>query len=91
MIPPITHPLGRSWDQPDHSAWLFDATHVVLPLRDFEQLRDYSHSFPGGVYPGKVWRAHSPLTGWIVRWYGESPDNPDLCRAYARIALVVKS
>ena len=73
MIPPITDPLGRAWDQPDHSAWLFDDTHVILPLRDFEQLRGYQYSFPSGVYTGKVWRGYSERCGGrVVWWYGEN-------------------
>lgn len=89
MIPPITDPLGRAWDQPDHSGWLFDDSHVVLPLRDFEQLREYSHSFPSGVYPGKAWKAQSPLGGWVVRWFDEHPTDPNLCRNMQRRAITV--
>lgn len=89
MIPPITDPMGANWRQPDHSAWLFDDTHVVLPQRDFDRLGEYSTTYPTGVYEGKVWRAQPPQTGvWVVRWYGFCAD-PTRCSNNQRIALVV--
>lgn len=89
MIPPITHPMGRHWRQPDHSAWLFDDTHVVLPAADFEQLANYSWTNPSGLYPGKVWRGWCQnINGWVVAWYDVDPD-PNFVQGRERIALVV--
>lgn len=58
-IPPITDPLGRSWDQPSSKNILIDDTHALMSLRVFEELAEYSCSFPSGVYPGKMWRRHN--------------------------------
>ena len=56
--PPITHPMGSGWRQPDPSRMAFDETHVVLFERDFFELHEYSTSLPSGVYGGKMWRRH---------------------------------
>lgn len=90
MIPPIINHLGLGWSQPDHREWLFDDTHVVMPARDLEQLRDYSASRPTGVYPGKVWRDKSAFDAhWRVCWWAESPESHQLCRMHSRLAVPV--
>jgi hypothetical protein len=88
VIPPITDPLGLHWDQPDTSNFLIDDTHVVMTLREFNQLAEYSTTNPSGVYVGKCWKAalfervedgRMRSTGeWVLRWFGHDPD-PKFC------------
>lgn len=89
MIPPMTHPWGRAWSQPDHSAWLFDDDCVVLPRSDYLLLGEYVTSQPTGVYPGKVWRSNDVFGRPVVRWFAEVEGLPDFCRTHWRFAELV--
>lgn len=87
VIPPITDPLGRHWDQPPTSDILLDDTHALMTTRTFEDLLEYSATNPTGAYEGKMWRRHDGAFDrefrarggkpvWLLCWYGES-DKPD--------------
>jgi hypothetical protein len=78
MIPPMTHPLGRHWQQPPREQIEVDATHALMTEHTFRQLSEYSCSTPSGVYEGKMWRrhdgAHDPRCPperrkWLLCWY----------------------
>lgn len=86
-IPPITEPMGQYWRQPDRREILLDNTHALMTKTTFEQLLDYSHSQPTGVYPGKMWKKGGP-TGWWLHWFGLH-ENPDLCSGHVRKILLV--
>jgi hypothetical protein len=100
LIPRITDPLGRSWEQPDRSEILLDDTHAVMTRRSFNKLHEYSGSFPTGVYPGKMWKRHDggfdvafrsgggkPI--WKLVWYGRHA-NPLLVSNNFRDVLIVE-
>ncbi len=91
-IPPITNELGRYWEQPDASQWLFDDTHVLLPVKDLRYLHSYDSTMPTGVYGGKMWqRQESPRAGkrHLLVWYGPS-EKPGSCGIYFREILVIE-
>jgi len=94
VIPPITDPLGRHWDQPDTSNFVIDDTHALMTRRDFEQLAEYSTTTPSGVYVGKCWKERSgmlrtrPNGEWYLRWYGHDPD-PNFVSNNQRIILII--
>ena len=69
-IPAMTNPLGRYTRQPQKENILLDDTHALMTRKDFEQLMNYSTSYPTGVYPGKMWRRQRG-TGWLLCWYGD--------------------
>jgi hypothetical protein len=84
-IPRISDPLGSSWEQPDRSEITIDDSHAVMTRTSFNKLREYSGSFPSGVYHGKMWKRHDggfdrafrarggkPV--WKLVWYGRHPD-----------------
>lgn len=81
IIPPITEPMGRHWDQPSRFDIEIDATHALMSKSAFDKLHDYSCSTPTGVYPGKMWKCHWGIyvpearrsfePYWILRWFGE--------------------
>lgn len=80
MIPAMTDPLGRHWRQPAIEQISLDDTHALMNESTFQQLSDYSSSYPSGVYPGKMWRRHDGLFDrscpadrrrWLLCWYGE--------------------
>lgn len=96
-IPPITDPMGRHWQQPPRERVLVDDTHAVMSAADFKQLLEYSTTYPGGVYPGKMWRGEiadwntgRPVwTGrWMLRWFGIVPGKPTVCSNNQREILI---
>lgn len=83
MIPAMTDPLGRYWNQPARDLILVDDTHAVMEQHAFAALSEYSSTFPGGVYPGKMWRRHDGVYDrncpperrrWLLCWYGDVID-----------------
>lgn len=76
MIPAMTDPLGRYWDQPsDIRDAPMDEETVLLTPAQFKDLYEYSTSIPTGVYPGKCWKRIERKRTLLV-WYGdETPDH----------------
>ncbi len=87
MIPPITHKLGKYWDQPDPANIEVDDTHALMEPSDFCHLVDYSHSQPTGLYPGKMWKRKQG-SGWILCWVTESEKGEDFCTINYRDILL---
>lgn len=70
LIPPITHPMGKSWSQPSlNQMEITEDGYVVMPKKTFNMLADYSTTMPSGVYPGKMWKAQWDGS-WHLCWYG---------------------
>lgn len=88
VIPAMTDPMGRYWEQPDRSEILIDAEVALMERSTFERLHDYSHSQPTGVYPGKMWRAGSG-DKWFLRWFGFSEKGPAWCSNNARRIVIL--
>lgn len=87
-IPPMTHPLSKGWDQPDRADVLIDEHHAVMSQHTFYSLKNYSGSFPTGVYEGKMWRRHQQIEGWLLVWYDKS-NKPGACRIEFRPILIL--
>lgn len=98
-IPPITDPLGKSWNQPERSEILIDETHALMTRRTFDQLAEYSGSFPTGVYEGKMWKRHDgsfdreylrhggkPV--WMLVWYGRCSKPDHVSNNFRTIVLI---
>ena len=89
MIPPITDPMGRHWDQPPREDILVDDEHAVMTASTFTALLEYSSSIPSGVYDGKMWRRHDYGDCLdLLMWFGPS-DDPGKCKVNSRIILLV--
>ncbi len=97
-IPPITDPMGKYWKQPDRREILIDESHAVMTRGSFDQLQEYSASFPSGVYEGKMWKRHDGAHDyaflarggkpvWYLVWYGPHPD-PDKVSNHVRKILI---
>lgn len=65
IIPPMTHPLSKHWNQPDRSLIILDDKYALMSKEVFDKLHEYSTSIPTGVYEGKMWKAQK----WI--WEGD--------------------
>jgi hypothetical protein len=98
-IPPMTHPDGRYWDQPDRALITVDAVHALMTRATFLELADYSGTFPSGVYEGKMWRrldgsfdraflARGGRPVWQLCWYGPSQIGPGYCSNHRREILL---
>lgn len=97
VIPPITDPMGKYWNQPSRDQIEVDDTHALMSQQTFKQLPEYSTTFPTGVYDGKMWRRHDGVCDpnrdpsnckWLLCWYGPS-DKPDRCSIEFREVLIV--
>jgi hypothetical protein len=94
-VPPITHPMGKHWDQPDPHAFEWHEDRVVMTREQFKALHDYSCSLPSGVYDGKMWRLTShhgtsvPMNErrCFLRWFAPS-DDPNQCSIHS-LPLVI--
>jgi hypothetical protein len=85
-IPPITDPLGRSWEQPGRECIEVDEKFALMSRAVFDLLPEYSCSNPTGAYEGKMWKRHDGSFDreflarggkptWLLCWYGVS-DKP---------------
>jgi hypothetical protein len=72
IIPPMTDPLGRYWEQPNRSEIRVDECFAYMNYKTFKALANYSNSRPTGAYEGKMWRAHYLNDGWCLCWFGLS-------------------
>lgn len=101
VIPPMTDPLSRYWEQPKTEDILVDDTHAVMTHQTFSELKDYSLTQPTGVYSGKMWKAQRTevikrdgemyriWTGkWILCWFGLHPDPGYVSNNYREILLI---
>jgi len=87
VIPAMTDPLGRSWEQPPASEILVDESHAVMTNTTLLRLHAYDHSIPTGVYTGKMWRRRE-ASGHLLCWYGPS-EKPNECSINYRPVLLV--
>lgn len=57
IIPPMTDPLGKYWEQPELSKIKIAGNVEALMTRaTFKEIKDYTASRPTGLYVGKMWR-----------------------------------
>lgn len=88
MIPEMTDPLGKHWNQPkDMTSVEMDDKHALLTPLQYEMLHEYSSTIPTGVYPGKCWK-RLQSDGWLLAWFEEVPTNPKLCSIHFREILI---
>lgn len=90
IIPEMTNPLSRYWDQPLTRNILIDDKNALMTKDDFEKLLDYSKSNPSGIYEGKMWKSGSDEK-WFLRWIGlpDNLDEPDMLNIYSREIILI--
>lgn len=76
IIPPITDPLGSSWNQPPLSAIQFRDGNAWMTLATFKELKEYSTTNPTGAYEGKMWRRHDGLGQHMQYMRGALREKP---------------
>ena len=98
IIPPIMHPLGSAWKQPDRKLIHIDEKHALMPKQVFDGLLEYSASQPSGVYEGKMWKRHDGIYDqqfiarggkpeWLLCWFGYSEKKDYVSNNYRKIIL----
>lgn len=88
VIPPITDPMGKYWEQPAVSELTIDDTHALMSKESFDRLSDYSRSQPTGCYPGKMWKIGDDKGNWVLVWFGYSEKGHDWCSNNYRKILI---
>lgn len=88
VIPLMTNPLGKYWDQPKNTEIEVDEKSALMTKSAFKKLKDYSHSIPSGVYEGKMWKAKNGEC-WILRWYQSIPDNDKEMDIISREIIII--
>ena len=75
IVPEITHPLGKHWDQPKRSDILLNKDEDVFVMTEeiFNKLATYNTSIPSGAYEGKMWKSTRFGKNYLM-WYGEDKD-----------------
>lgn len=91
-VPPITHELGKHWEQPPTTDIIIDDNFCVMDEKTFNKLATYNTSKPTGIYEGKMWKRYAnyppPLRPrWYLCWYGFS-DKPGMCSNNQREILI---
>jgi len=88
IIPPITDPLGRYWEQPSTENILIDDHHAIMSADDWKLLKRYDASLPTGAYAGKMWAS---VDRWndtkYLWWYVDS--KPGYVRSVMREVIIV--
>lgn len=97
IIPPITDPMGKSWNQPSLDRIEVGDEYATLSKKDLDSLPEYSSTLPSGVYPGKMWKRHDGVYDpvckvedrkWLLCWFGEVPGDPNKCSINHRSVLL---
>lgn len=88
IIPDITHPLGKGWNQPKTADIFIDDSSAFMSEKVLEALLEYSASIPTGVYEGKIWKAQAG-DRWYLKWFGFAVD-PNKCSINIREIHVAK-
>lgn len=88
VIPEMTDPLGKCWDQPKVSEILIDDHHAMMSQEVFDELKEYSCSQPSGAYEGKMWKVHQEADVWFLRWYGIGKEE-GYCSTNSRRLVVI--
>lgn len=89
VIPPITDPLGKHWQQPAVKDITLSDTHALMSQANFDLLREYSSSVPSGTYDGKMWKSQYGPNTWHLCWYGPHPQSSTLIAINRREIVVV--
>lgn len=87
IIPPITDPRGKNWQQPHRRFIEVDDKSALMSEQTFRALKEYSTTAPSGQYAGKMWKAK--VGGkWYLKWYSDD-NHPEYVIINSREILVL--
>ena len=74
-----------------------DKDFCYMEQSTFNKLLEYSTSTPSGVWVGKMWKCDAngwdrmnEVKDWYLRWYGESPDDSNMCRMFDKKIIIAE-
>ena len=92
VIPPMTHPWGKVWEQPDRKNLVLDDKYAMMYRRDFEMLSDYKGSEPTGKYNGKMRKIKHVYCGNIKSYlcwcHDENTVSQEIYISYREILII---
>lgn len=92
IIPPITHPWGKVWIQPNPKDIILDDEYAVMKQKDFDLLADYTASEPTGKYNGKMWKGEFNTAygrKWYLCWcHDENSVSQEIYISYREILII---
>lgn len=86
-IPPMVHPHGKHWEQPNPDDITICGEHAFMDQTAFDKLKTYSTSTPSGVYEGKMWKAEKKDDNWYLCWY-ENDESGQKCHIRYKIIVI---
>lgn len=89
VIPEITDPLGKYYDQPATSEIILNGDLALMNRTTFEKLHNYSSSRPSALYIGKMWKS-KVYSDWVLRWCDVSDKGDGYTTIQMRIIVVSK-
>jgi hypothetical protein len=93
VIPEMTDPRGKHWQQPaDIRDADMDSTFVRLTQRQVADLPEYSSSYPSGMYDGKCWLREGEdeeerTVRWLC-WYEPHSDPKKIGIGFREISII---
>lgn len=93
VVPPITDPMGRHWEQPARESIRVDKERAFMDQKTFDALLAYNTSIPTGVYDGKMWKRNELARGggftknWFLVWMGPCDDSSK-CALHRRLIVI---
>lgn len=92
VIPPMIHPYGAHWVQPNPKNIVLDKDYAMMSKKDFDLLPDYTCSQPTGKYNGKMWKGllHVPKNDrWYLAWcHDENTVSQEIYISYREILII---
>ena len=89
-IPTLPYEMADLWHQPSREAIRIEGDQAFMTRKTLKYLKEYSTSFPTGVYPGKMWKRRSnEHDEWLLCWYGISNRGPEYCSNECRKVVLV--
>jgi hypothetical protein len=74
VIPPITDPLGRHWNQPDRDEIQITDTRAYMTTATKNKLSFYDSTLPTGTYDGKMWGRCLDNGKVLLCWFAPDTD-----------------
>lgn len=84
----MVHPLSSGWHQPSTDRILINDEQALMDQDVFDQLAEYSMSYPSGVYEGKIWKRKAG-ENWLLCWYANHPSQKATCVIYFRTITIL--
>jgi hypothetical protein len=91
LIPAVPYEHADVCDQPSREDIRIDGDTAYMKQETLNKLKEYSSSYPTGVYPGKMWKRRFMTekdAGWLLCWYGVSDRGPEYCSNEHRTVVI---